>query len=403
MTRVRAYLAVSLALILVFAAVSPALGVTQSDAARHAKAAADARAKAAQQQALAERLKGETSALDAKVQALQSRADALDPQIGKAGGRTRLLQAQADLMRSQIASKTADIAVTSAQVTREQGLLATRVAADYKQGDWYYFELLLDSSDVRDLIARTEFVGRVLQANSTAAAQLSATKQQLDTQRAELDRALSDLNAKEREAAAVETDLKHLQNDRQQNADAQHSVLDEKSQLLSETQKNAKHLLAVAQAEAAESARIEAELSRAKHGSGTYHGAMAWPVPGYYTITSPFGYRMHPILHKRIFHAGIDISGSGINGHAIVAAGAGKVIAAGPRGGYGNVVMIDHGDGVVTVYGHQQNGGIRVSVGQHVSKGQRIGTVGSTGLSTGPHLHFEVRVNGTPVSPMRYL
>ena len=126
-------------------------------------------------------------------------------------------------------------------------------------------------------------------------------------------------------------------------------------------------------------------------------------MPGYDTITSPFGWRTHPILHKRIFHAGIDISGSGINGAAIVAAAAGTVIRAGSDGGYGNVVMIDHGNGVVTIYAHQQSGGTRVSTGQHVKRGQRIGTVGSTGLSTGPHCHFEARVNGTAVNPQNYL
>ena len=133
---------------------------------------------------------------------------------------------------------------------------------------------------------------------------------------------------------------------------------------------------------------------------------MGWPVPGFYRITSPFGWRMHPVLHVRKLHTGIDIGknpGQAIAGAAIVAAGNGTVISAGYRSGYGNTVMIDHGNGVVTLYAHQPSGGIKVSVGQHVKKGQRIGTVGMTGYATGPHLHFEVRVNGTPVNPMRYL
>ena len=91
------------------------------------------------------------------------------------------------------------------------------------------------------------------------------------------------------------------------------------------------------------------------------------------------------------------------NPDQLFAAAYGKVIWAGARGGYGNVVMIDHGNGVVSLYAHQRSGGIKVSVGQQVVKGQRIGTVGSSGLSTGPHLHFEVRVNGTPKNPMNYL
>ena len=99
-------------------------------------------------------------------------------------------------------------------------------------------------------------------------------------------------------------------------------------------------------------------------------------------------------------HPGIDIGAS--SGSPIVAAASGTVLYAGRRGSYGNTVMIDHGNGVVTLYAHQVSGGIRVSGGQHVNKGERIGAVGSTGNSTGPHLHFEVRVNGAAKNPTNY-
>ncbi|MDR3686274.1 MAG: peptidoglycan DD-metalloendopeptidase family protein [Coriobacteriia bacterium] len=404
MTRFRAYLAATLCMALLLAAVTPAYAVSAADAAKHASTAASARAKAAQEQVLANQLKTEAAKLDDKVQSLQSQANALDPQITTAATRAQTLRQQVDSMRSQISSKTAQISATQAEVAREQGLLAERVTAAYKGGEWWtYIDMLLGAHDFRDLIARTELVDRVLRANSAAAEQLSASKTVLSQQKAALDQALADVDAKRHEADAVEQNLKGLQSARQEKVAAQQGVLNAKSQLLAETQHNAKRLLAIADAEQAESARIRAELSRSSHGSGSYHGGMSWPVPGFQQITSPFGWRMHPILHKRIFHAGIDISGPGINGAPIIAAGAGTVIAAGPHGGYGNVVMIDHGNGVVTVYGHQQSGGIRVSVGQHVKRGQRIGTVGSTGMSTGPHLHFEVRVNGSAVNPLNYL
>ena len=125
------------------------------------------------------------------------------------------------------------------------------------------------------------------------------------------------------------------------------------------------------------------------------------PVGG--PITSPFGYRTHPIFHSRIFHSGIDI-GAGY-GSAIKAANTGKVIMAGWYGGYGKVVIIDHGvirgQPITTLYGHMSV--INVAQGQKVTKGQIIGKVGTTGYSTGPHLHFEVRVNGQPRNPMNYL
>jgi murein DD-endopeptidase MepM/ murein hydrolase activator NlpD len=120
-------------------------------------------------------------------------------------------------------------------------------------------------------------------------------------------------------------------------------------------------------------------------------GGLAWPVNG--PITSPFGMRWGTL------HPGLDI-GAGM-GTPIRAAGSGRVIVAGYEGGYGNLVVIDHGNGIATAYGHQSS--IAVAVGQDVTKGQVIGYVGSTGFSTGPHLHFQVRVDGSPVDPLGYL
>ena len=146
---------------------------------------------------------------------------------------------------------------------------------------------------------------------------------------------------------------------------------------------------------------LEAELRRIASSSTTSKytgGTMTWPLPGYYTITSPFGNRLHPTLHVYKLHTGVDIAGSGCNGKNVVAAADGKVITAGWLSGYGYTVMIDHGGGVVTLYGHSQK--LLVSVGQQVKAGQAIMLVGSTGNSTGPHLHFEVRIDGKYVDPL---
>ena len=405
MPRIRAYLAVPLAVLALTLAVSPALAVPDS-AASHRAAAAAARAKAAQQQALASKLKVQTAALDKRVQSLQSAADEYDSQIASATSRVRSLRTQVDRMHSQVASKSADITQTRTELTREQVLLGERVTASYKQGDWYFLDLLLGSQNIGDFIARTELVGRVLRSNSNVAEQLDSSRRSLEKQRADLDRVLVDLTARQEEAGAIQKHLKQLQDARQGKVDAEQSVLTEKSALLADSQDNAKRLLAIARSEETESDRIEAQLARANHGSGKFHGSMAWPVPGFYHVTSPFGMRMHPVLHVMKMHTGIDIGKNGsqpIAGAAIVAASSGTVISAGYRDGYGNTVIIDHGNGVVTLYAHQPSGGIKVSVGQHVTKGQRIGTVGMSGYATGPHLHFEVRVNGSPVNPMSYL
>lgn len=130
---------------------------------------------------------------------------------------------------------------------------------------------------------------------------------------------------------------------------------------------------------------------------GNRPGRLRRPVPG--PIDSGFGPRVHPIYGTLRMHNGLDMDGP--MGGPIVAAGAGRVIYAGWKGGYGKTVMIDHGGGMVTLYAHQSR--LAVEVGQQVAAGQVVGYIGSTGLSTGPHLHFEVRIGGRPVDPMGYL
>lgn len=126
-------------------------------------------------------------------------------------------------------------------------------------------------------------------------------------------------------------------------------------------------------------------------------GAMLWPVSG--TVTSGFGERRNPMGAGDDFHPGLDIAAD--SGTPIAAAAAGRVIAAGPGGGYGNLIVVDNGNGVTTRYGHCSQ--IFARVGESVAAGQTIGAVGSTGHSTGPHLHFEVRVGDKPVDPQPFL
>jgi murein DD-endopeptidase MepM/ murein hydrolase activator NlpD len=153
------------------------------------------------------------------------------------------------------------------------------------------------------------------------------------------------------------------------------------------------------------SREVEAMLARVQRAGvtagaydGTWTGSLGQPTVG--RLTSPFGWRMHPILHVRKHHDGIDLANS--YGTPIRAAEKGRVIHAGWWGAIGESVIIDHGSGISTVYGHFTRGSLRVSTGDIVSRGQVIGAMGSTGRSTGSHLHFGVRRYGTPVNPLGF-
>ncbi len=389
--------------------VSPlAFGATVDDLRAHERAAQDARDAAAAAESAAKQLAAEAQALDTTIAAIQGEINALADDIAIATERTDRLEAEVDGLNARITAKEGEIEATQAEYERQQSLLCDRIESTYKGGDLAYFELLLDSKNIEDFITRTTLVQRVIKSNTELADTLKASRIALEKIKAEIERDREAVEIKRVEAAAEEKRLLDLRNRHQAKLDAQEAAQAQKEALVAENKANAARLRAQAEAEEAESAKIARELYGT--GSGYFAGVMAFPVPGFEqtpTGGSAFGYRIHPILGYRKMHTGIDIGGravgKNINGATIVAAADGKVIYTGYRGGYGYCTIIDHGNGVTSLYAHQLAGSISVSTGQTVSKRDPIGKVGSTGLSTGPHLHFEVRVNGNPVDPMKYL
>ena len=206
----------------------------------------------------------------------------------------------------------------------------------------------------------------------------------------------------EEQRRLAEASIRNIKNQRET---IQSSIAENKS-MIERLQKDKSYYERTERELARQSASIQSMIANLTGGQSTSKVVVSStgfirPISG--PITSPFGYRVHPIFKSRIFHSGIDIGGP--NGGAIKASNDGKVIYSGWYGGYGKVVILDHGvvngQPITTLYAHMSS--INVSNGQMVKKGQAVGREGSTGYSTGPHCHFEVRVNGKPVNPLNYV
>ena len=264
--------------------------------------------------------------------------------------------------------------------------LHRRIRDIYKNGQVNYLDVLLGAKDFNDFVGRMDILKKILaydnaliQGTKTDREALRKAKEQLETDRAKIVE-LRKLAAAKREQVASR---------RQERRGVLNAATYER-----ETAERAYRELIET------SRQIEQLIKRIQSGDkniGGSTGTMTWPAEG--EVTSPFGWRVHPIFGTQRLHTGIDIGAD--YGDAIRAADGGVVIHADWMGGYGNAVIIDHGNGISTLYAH--NSQLLVSEGQTVSKGQTVARCGSTGYSTGPHLHFEVRHNGSPVNPLNYL
>lgn len=288
------------------------------------------------------------------------------------------LQAEYDATNAKVNAAQADINYTSKQIREKQSELTereknlnARLVVMYKNGSIGFVDVLLGSNSITEFVSNVETIqkiyqndARILEVLQKEYKSLEKSKQRLVDKKAELE------------------------NEKLELADKK-SKLNEEKAVLSEKEDELKR----------EADRLTYEIiSLIDINSEYVGGVFLWPCPSSHYITSSFGWRIHPILKYKKYHTGVDIGAS--SGQSILAAGSGRVIKSAVYGGYGNCVMIDHGGGIVTLYGHASK--LLVSNGETVVAGQKIALVGSTGNSTGPHLHFEVRVNGEYVNPMQY-
>lgn len=339
-------------------------------------------------------------------------------QLAAAEERLGVLRGELDAATARLEAATAEVNAGEAELIRIAGVLDTvarelaetrlsiidqsemvreRAAEMYMSQSFGLSGLLIELDTVADAAVGWEYAGRAIDDGEALVRNLEALRAVEENQQALLE---------EQEAAQADL-VQRLEAERAVVAVEQAAVAETVAEAEEEMQGYAE-LLAKVKSDIAEmdgeisaleadAKKLEQEIIALQSKDGERPGALAWPVDGW--MSSPFGYRIHPITGTKRLHTGIDIAAG--SGTPIRAANRGTVIFAGWYGGYGNATIIDHGGGLTTLYAHQSR--LRVSTGSKVSLGDHIGDVGSTGFSTGAHLHFETRENGVPVDPMKYL
>jgi murein DD-endopeptidase MepM/ murein hydrolase activator NlpD len=282
-----------------------------------------------------------------------------------------------------------EIKVTEESLAEQSDILGKRLVFIYeKGGNVSYLEVLLSATDIKDFLTRYDLLHAIVEQDVDLIESINKEKRELSLKKSELEVKQKELQRIQAECLAQKEELDAQKDEKQKLLGNVRQEKESYEKALNELEQTSQELATIIR-------QYQAGSSGGQAGTGTY----TWPAPGYTGISSPYGMRYHPILKQRRLHTGMDIAAP--MGATIVAADSGTVISAGWMSGYGNVIIIDHGQGVSTLYAHQSS--FIVGKGATVEKGQAIGKVGSTGWSTGPHLHFEVRINGNPTDPAPYV
>lgn len=325
----------------------------------------------------------------AKEKSLGDQVNSLEQQINSKQSDIDELEASISEAQAKLETLEEELAAAEEKVNTQNENLNARLRNMYKNGSVGFIDVLMDSGSFSEFLNNLSLVEKVYTSDQDVLEELQKAYDEIDAKKKEIETLQAKLSESK---ATMEEQKSSLEADKA-------SVEKKKSEIAAdsaETQRELDKLEADAQALTSSIRNSGSSSSSSKYNGGI----MAWPVPSCHTVSSGYGGRIHPTTGKYKFHGGLDIPGS--YGSAIVAANSGKVIWAGNRGdSYGNYVIIDHGGGVSTLYGHSSK--VLVSTGQSVSRGQRIANVGSTGRSTGPHCHFEVRINGSRVNPNPYV
>lgn len=346
-----------------------------------------------------EETKSNMDEIDSKAKGVADEMMALDLEVDKAEKEIEKTEGELEELVKGIEQTSKELEIAEENLEEKKELFNQRIRVMYMNGETGYLEMLLASEDVQDFLSRKEMLQSIAEYDKDLLKYMKnqrdiidGKKKELENQKEEQEKVKSRLveEKEELEKASREKQvlMDKLENDKEA-LKKQFDKLDADSRAVEQK---------ILQLQSTNTSYSGGAVSTGTSGGGV-SGRMQWPSPSCSSVNSGFGYRMHPVLGINRLHTGIDIPAS--YGTTVVAAESGRVIKSGWEGSYGKTVMIDHGGGIVTLYAHNSN--LSVSVGQTVERGQPIASVGTTGMSTGAHIHFEVRQNGRHVDPMNWL
>lgn len=331
--------------------------------------------------------KDQLAQVEAEKVQLEKEVDALDQKIIAAENKLLTIENDLETKREQV--KTTQKDLEDAMLKKEYQYEATkdRMVQMYKNKKSGYIELVFSSGSLSEMLNRAQYIKVISQYDNQLLDEyekqeqvIAEKKQVLEDEQAYIEKLYKSQESAKSDLEKMRADKNAKIKQKDSKANSLNAEIDEMEAISKQLEKDIKKLT---------------QNSTVKYTGGKFE----WPVPGYYTISSEYNPRENPVLKIPEFHQGIDIPAP--YGKAVNAAANGKVIVAGWVNGFGNTIMIDHGSGIVTIYGH--NSSLVANVGDTVTKGQQVAKIGSTGRSTGNHCHFEVRINGQHTSPWKYL